>query len=307
MPNKKGGYKIVSLKGLDLLTEELVIVGLFLALQNSYGKVILLDDIVIDGEEKKSAYVHAEKVGDNYVVKNLYGYDLTISDEDEVTAVEHQEGGTELPTPTLADDGKVLAVENEEYVLKELSRYKLIVDNIAEIPSAEVDELKVGDLIKVNFDLVYIVTEKTDTQCLLMSTGDNQNGINIATYVNALDNWFNSHIEVIENRFSYQYAIFLPSQLASDGKTYNITLSIINRFSVSTLEELFAIIGSSNGSTEYVATGTIKDTTSGEVLGIYSINAYDTSGNPFSLKVEGVSLSFSNPDYSSLIFKNIQF
>lgn len=133
MSNKKGGYKIVSLKNLDLLTESLVIVGVFLALSDSHGKTIMLDDIVIDGEEKKSAYVHAEKIDDKIVIKNLYGYDLSIDDEDSVVVTENADG-IELPKPTAEDNGSIVGVSIQgKYVLK-----PSVEEQVAQAPSGTI-------------------------------------------------------------------------------------------------------------------------------------------------------------------------
>lgn len=116
--SKKGGYKIVSLGRLNLLGESLVLVGLYSALVNSYDKPIMLSDINIDGEIKKDALVQAEKGQNKVTIKNLYGYDLEISNEDAIT-VSESSLGIELPKPTPEDDGSLVGVNVQgKYVLK---------------------------------------------------------------------------------------------------------------------------------------------------------------------------------------------
>lgn len=121
MPSKKGGYKIVSLGGLDLTGENLSLKGLYNALKISYGKPILLNGIVIDGESKKDALVQVDE-GENVInIKHLYGYNLSVSSADAIT-VEVDSEGIELPVPEPEDDGKVVKVNVlGKYVLGEAS------------------------------------------------------------------------------------------------------------------------------------------------------------------------------------------
>lgn len=83
----KGGYKIISLAGVDLATaEDVEIKGIHKAIESSYRKPILIEDIVIDGVEKQSVFVNELKVVDGSFVIEVYGYELTIADDDLVTA-----------------------------------------------------------------------------------------------------------------------------------------------------------------------------------------------------------------------------
>ena len=116
--SKKGGYKIVSLGGLDLLDENLSLKGLYDALKVSYGKPILLTGIVIDGELKKDALVQANEGANKIAIKNLYGYDLEIAKSGDAITVAPSPDGIELPVPEPEDNGKVVKVDAEgKYVL----------------------------------------------------------------------------------------------------------------------------------------------------------------------------------------------
>lgn len=85
MANKiKGGYKNVSLKGVDLIGASPEVDGLYDALINSYDKPIQLCNIVIDGVKKKNAFVQVKKDGSYVIVENLYGYKLTIGSDNAI-------------------------------------------------------------------------------------------------------------------------------------------------------------------------------------------------------------------------------
>lgn len=88
--NYKGGYKLISLDKIDMLEIEVgvVIAGIHKAIESSYGKPLLLTGIVIDGVEKNDVYVGEYKVVDGSFVIKAYGYEITISADDEVEAVE---------------------------------------------------------------------------------------------------------------------------------------------------------------------------------------------------------------------------
>lgn len=117
--SKKGGYKIVSLGGLDLLDENLSLKGLYDALKVSYDKPILLTGIVIDGEKKKDALVQANEGANKIIIKNLYGYDLEVAKSGDAITVSESPDGIELPIPTPEDDEKIVGVNVQgKYVLK---------------------------------------------------------------------------------------------------------------------------------------------------------------------------------------------
>lgn len=85
--NFKGGYKIVSLNGNDLTSvDAFTIEGLYASLENSYKKPILVTEIVIDGEKEQDAYAVVKKNESGYSIE-VYGYALTVTDEDSVTSV----------------------------------------------------------------------------------------------------------------------------------------------------------------------------------------------------------------------------
>lgn len=86
--NFKGGYKIVSLNGNDLTSADpFTIDGLYASLENSYKKPILVTEIVIDGEKEQDAYAVVKKNESGYSIE-VYGYALTVTDEDAVTSTQ---------------------------------------------------------------------------------------------------------------------------------------------------------------------------------------------------------------------------
>lgn len=92
----KGGYKNVSLKGVDLIGASPEVDGLYDALINSYEKPIQLCNIVIDGVKKKNAFVQVKKDGSYVIVENLYGYKLTIGSDNAIGVENSDKVGTKL-------------------------------------------------------------------------------------------------------------------------------------------------------------------------------------------------------------------
>lgn len=83
--NLKGGYKLISLRGVDLTTEtETTIKGIYESIEASYHKPLLITGIVIDGVEKNDVWVNELKVVDGDYVLSIYGYEVTITAEDEL-------------------------------------------------------------------------------------------------------------------------------------------------------------------------------------------------------------------------------
>lgn len=84
--NLKGGYQIISLAMVNLLASGgNTIKGIYNKIEGSYKKPILLEGINIGGAEKHAIYVIPEVSGDDYILKGVYGYDITIDDDDKVT------------------------------------------------------------------------------------------------------------------------------------------------------------------------------------------------------------------------------
>ena len=152
--SKKGGYKIVSLGGLDLIGEDLALEGLYNALKLSYGKPILLSGIVIDGEKMKDIYVVVDEDTDEILIKNIYGYNLTVDDEDAITVEENSEN-ISLPIPSVEDDGKLLKVNVQgKYVLGSLiGQYVRIMDapSSTTLTDEQRTTIEDGIFIKGNF------------------------------------------------------------------------------------------------------------------------------------------------------------
>lgn len=98
--NYKGGYKIVSLNGVSLVASAtpVTISGIYDAIESSYGKPLLLSDIVVGGVEKNDVYVDSyEVVSSKYVIK-AYGLVLEIASTDAVT---------------ISEDNGLLAITND--------------------------------------------------------------------------------------------------------------------------------------------------------------------------------------------------
>lgn len=81
--SRKGGYKIIDLKGLDF-SSNMVIDGIHESIEDNYGKPLLFSGIVIDGVEKDDVFVNAVVNGDGYDIK-LYNGTLHISNIDVVS------------------------------------------------------------------------------------------------------------------------------------------------------------------------------------------------------------------------------
>lgn len=109
--NLKGGYKIVSLNGLDLVGESLAIAGLYDKLAKSYDKPILVTGIVIDGEKKKNAFVQVEVLDDGIKINDLYGYDLLVEEDGDITVSANPQ---ELPNTADASAGQVLKLDSQK-------------------------------------------------------------------------------------------------------------------------------------------------------------------------------------------------
>ena len=109
--NLKGGYKIVSLNGLDLVGESLAIAGLYDKLAKSYDKPILVTGIVIDGEKKKNAFVQVEVLDDGIKINDLYGYDLLVKEDGGITVSANPQ---ELPNTADASAGQVLKLDAQK-------------------------------------------------------------------------------------------------------------------------------------------------------------------------------------------------
>lgn len=81
----KGGYKIIDLQDVSISTEAVTIDGIYEAIENSYSKPLLLSGIVLDNVEKNDTYVTVTVSDTNYVI-TVYGYTITITNTDSVTA-----------------------------------------------------------------------------------------------------------------------------------------------------------------------------------------------------------------------------
>ena len=136
--NLKGGYKIVSLNGLDLVGESLAIAGLYDKLANSYNKPILVSGIVINGEKKKNAFVQVEVLDDGIKINDLYGYDLLVEEDGDITVTANPH---ELPNTADASAGQVLKLDAQK---------KPVWGDEAELP--DVAEATAGQILGLDED-----------------------------------------------------------------------------------------------------------------------------------------------------------
>lgn len=112
--NYKGGYKIISLLGISLVAGSTVtIAGIHKAIESSYRKPLLIEGIVIDDVEKDATWVKELKVVDGSFVIEIYGMELTITDEDEVTVRQLHV----VKSITSAEDSMELDIEDGEEIL----------------------------------------------------------------------------------------------------------------------------------------------------------------------------------------------
>ena len=188
--SKKGGYKIVSLGGLDLLDENLSLKGLYDALKNSYDKPILLTGIVIDEEKKKDALVQANEGANKIIIKNLYGYDLEVAKSGDAITVSETPDGIELPIPEPEDDGKVVKVNVQgKYVLGNvpieplLGKFVRIMDAPTSITLTNEQVLAIKEGIFFNGNLVYsaYTTFKNPIFLPYIEIGSDKRGVMITT------------------------------------------------------------------------------------------------------------------------------
>lgn len=100
MGTNKGGYQIINFKNNDLLLSPNV-PGLYELIEGSYYKAIMLEGLNFGGVEKHSVYSIPTLSGSSYVFQNVYGYDISIDSDDNVsvasTAIVYKstiEGGT---------------------------------------------------------------------------------------------------------------------------------------------------------------------------------------------------------------------
>lgn len=130
MKNFKGGYKLISLEKVDMLSLEVgvVIKGIHEKIEASYGKPLLLTGIVIDEVEKNDVYIEELKVVGGSFVFKAYGYEITIDDEDNVEAVEIHVPVVKSVTSS-AEEKTIDILDGDEYLLSSTRGTKFILPN----------------------------------------------------------------------------------------------------------------------------------------------------------------------------------
>lgn len=116
--NYKGGYKLIDLEKVDFLELEVgaVIKGIHAKIESSYAKALMLTGIVIDGVEKNDVMISELKVVDGSFVFKAYGYEITVTDEDEVEAVEIHVPVVKSVTSS-AEEKEIDIKDGDEYLL----------------------------------------------------------------------------------------------------------------------------------------------------------------------------------------------
>lgn len=167
MGKYKGGYIIVSLASLDIASSGATkeVKGIYEKLEGSYGKPILLTDIVVDGVEKHDIFVMAEVVGTNYVINGVYGKQINITQGDYVIALTNtskhiadiitekivvDENLTfELSNKYVGDLLRIRTNKGDDYVAK------LYVDTTGESPESKMDILNLKTGVKGDSTAVF--------------------------------------------------------------------------------------------------------------------------------------------------------
>lgn len=85
----KGGYQILNLQNKDLQYSP-TIPGAYEVVEGNYLKPIMISGIVIGGVEKPAVYRQPVVSGSSYVFENVYGYDVTLSDGDQLSLASTQ-------------------------------------------------------------------------------------------------------------------------------------------------------------------------------------------------------------------------
>lgn len=83
---RKGGYKIIDFKDNALSTTSVTIDGIYDSIENNYRKPLLLSGLVLNSVEKPDAFALPIVSGTSFVFENVYGYDITITQDDGVTS-----------------------------------------------------------------------------------------------------------------------------------------------------------------------------------------------------------------------------
>ncbi len=114
----RGGYILISLGMIELSGESAPSISYQRLIETK--KHIVLTDIVVSGEHKVDMAVNPIYGSHKITFINVYGYDIEVTDEDEVTVSEYvaPSSDVDIPEPTIADAGKVISVgEDGKYKL----------------------------------------------------------------------------------------------------------------------------------------------------------------------------------------------
>ena len=131
MLNKKGGYQLISLLGI-VITTLTAVPGIYERLVKSHGKPILVTDINVGGSKQNDIFVTPKLVSGDYVLENVYGYDLTIDDDDSIVVTEHSGGTAVVANPTgslSAGILKGLQIGTDKYKVNALYKHVITGSN----------------------------------------------------------------------------------------------------------------------------------------------------------------------------------
>lgn len=84
---KKGGYKIIDFKDINITTggDAVVITGIYNGIEGSHRKALMLSGLMLDSVEKPDCFIDCTVSDGNYTF-TAYGVAFTITNADSITA-----------------------------------------------------------------------------------------------------------------------------------------------------------------------------------------------------------------------------
>lgn len=160
--SRKGGYKIIDLKGYDFSNADMVIEGIYDTIENNYGKPLLFTGIVIDGIEKDDVYVMATTIGTSYQI-NLYDKVVTISDLDVVSSKIKFKREISERNATIEEDGYYYAGGTSTITIK--GSYLPVFGSFKPNPTGE---LYISNVLLGTSADDEIILELVDNSCVIL-------------------------------------------------------------------------------------------------------------------------------------------
>lgn len=90
----KGGYQIIDFRGVDFTVGTATKVdGVYERIEGNYNKALLIENFSIGGVEQNATWVVETTNSANYVLIGLSGYNITVTNADNVTVTAITSGG----------------------------------------------------------------------------------------------------------------------------------------------------------------------------------------------------------------------